>query len=188
MRAAHLVVAFVSTLLWESYNAQYVFNCGLDGKTPISYTKGDQTYLCFHFMPYKVKLGFLVTIDEYTGFEIPDSFTYFEGFSPDKLNIHAQLDVYSQYSPASLYLWKTPKYVVNVMHLVITLKEGNLESLTWDNDCYGCNKTDKCRQIKTDYTNEKGTKTMLDYKTCADDYCVIQEEKNLCNLKVNSLH
>lgn len=188
MRVAHLIVTFVSVLLWETYNAQYTFFCGLDGKAKVSYTKGDQTYLCFHFMPYKVKLGFLITIDEYTGFEIPNSFSYFENFAPERLNVHAQLDVYPQYSPAALYLWKSSKLAVNVMHLVITLKEGNLESLTWDNDCYGCNKTDKCKQIKTSYTNEKGAETSLDYKSCSDNYCVIKEEKNLCDLKVGSYH
>lgn len=175
-----LLVAF----LWKSCSAQYEFFCGLDQKSPVAYTKGDQTYICFHFMPYKVKLGFLITVDEYTGLEIPDSFKFFENFVPEQTNVHAQLDVYSQYSPAALYLWKSAKLAVNVMHLVITLKDGNLESIKWDNDCYGCNKTDKCKQIKTSYLDPKNSNVNLDYKSCAENYCVLEEDKKNCNLKV----
>jgi len=106
-----LVCVFLA-LIWESAKAQYAFTCGLDGKSSIAYTKGDTTYICFHFMPFKVKMGFLIHIDEYTGIEVPDSFKFFENKPPEQLNIHAQLDVYSQYSPAALYLWKSAKQVV----------------------------------------------------------------------------
>lgn len=180
------MLAIAAAMLWETSKAQYVFNCGLDGKSPITYTKGDQTYICFHFMPFKVKLGFLINIDEYTGLEIPDSFKFFENRPPEQLNIHAQLDAYAQYSPAALYLWKSAKLVVNVMHLVVTMKDGHLVSLNWDNDCYGCNKTDKCKQIKTSYLSEKNSTLNLDYKSCADPYCVLEEDKKNCNLKVRS--
>ena len=182
----YAVVSILLAFLCDSARAQYVFTCGLDGKKSIPYTKGDTTYLCFHFMPFKVKLGFLVIIDEYTGIEIPDSFKFFENKPPEQLNIHTQLDVYTQYSPAATYLWKSAKLVVNVMHLVITMKDGNPVSLNWDNDCYGCNKTDKCKQIKTSYLSHLNTNINLDYKTCADNYCVLEEDKKNCNLKVAS--
>jgi hypothetical protein len=184
MRGAFLIAGFILTLLWEKSIAQYTFFCGLDGKTATAYTKGDQTYLCFHFMPYNVKMGFLIKVDEYTGLEIPDSFKTFENLAPEQLNIHAQLDVYPQYTPAATYLWKSAKLAVNVMHLVIKMKDGNLESIYWDNDCYGCNKTEKCKQIKTSYTDQKNSQVSLDYKSCAEPYCVLEADKKNCNLKV----
>lgn len=186
MKQAWAVMAVAMAALWEATNAQNVFNCGLSGKTPIAYTKGDQTYICFHFMPFKVKLGFLINIDEYTGLEIPDSFKFFENKPPEQLQIHSQLDAYSQYSPAAVYLWKSAKLVVNVMHLVVTLKDGNLVSLNWDNDCYGCNNTATCRQMKTSYLSEKNSTLNLDYKACASPYCVLEEDKKNCNLKVST--
>lgn len=186
MKGAYATMSLVFALLVEAYNAQYSFFCGLDGKTPVTYTKGDQTYLCFHFMPYKVKLGFLVTIDEYTGLEIPDSFTFFETKAPEQLNIHAQLDVYTKYSPAATYLWKSAKLAMNVLHLTITLDKGSLSSINWDNDCYGCNKTENCKQIKTSYVDEKASTINLDYKACSVPYCVVNDEKKNCNLKVSS--
>lgn len=179
-------MSILLALLVEFSKAQYVFTCGLDGKTPIAFTKGDTTYLCFHFMPFKVKLGFLIHIDEYTGFEIPDSFTFFENKPPEQLNIHSQFDVYPQYSAGNTYLWKSAKLVMNVMHLVINLKDGNLVSMDWDNDCYGCNNTEKCKQIKGSYLAFNNSNVATDYKSCTENYCVMAEDKKNCNLKVLS--
>lgn len=182
VRPVLAVAGLALALLWETVYSQYDFKCGSKGKESVLYTKGDLTYICFHFMPYKVRLGFPIKIDQYTGFEIPDSFTFFHEKPADRLQVHAQLDVYPQYSDAGGYLWKSADMVVSVMHLVIELKDGNLQNLYWDNACYGCNNTDKCRTMKTDFIDGANKQKTPEYKTCAEGLCKLDLDN--CNLKV----
>jgi hypothetical protein len=164
--------------------AKYDFNCGRVDKALSPYTKGDLTYICFHFMPYKVKLGFVIKIDEYTGFEIPDSFKLFETKAHATTNVHAQVDVYGDYSPPAVYLVKESKLAANVMTLVIKLNEGKLAGMRWDNDCYGCNKTDDCKKLATSYENVENKTVAVDYNTCTRVWPNLDTEKSKANLKV----
>lgn len=164
--------------------AKYNFNCGRENKEITAYTKGDLVYICFHFMPYSVKIGFPIKIDEYTGLEVPDSFTLFETKTPAMTSIHSQLDVYQDYSEPSVYLVKSSKLVVNVMHLVIRLNEGKLQSFRWIRDCYGCNKTDICKEMATSYENNNNKTESIKYQTCAQSWPNIDTEKKKANLKV----
>ena len=137
-------------------------------------TKSDSVSLCFHFLPYQVKLGFPILVDEYTILEIPDSYSFFTSKNPEQHSVMAQLDVFPQYSDASVYSVKSSKIVNNVMHLVIKLNEGKLESFRWENGCFGCNITSpaNCKDIKTsfiEFASEKNKE--ITQKVCTTPYC-----------------
>lgn len=166
-------------------SAKYDFNCGRENKAPTVFTKGDVSYFCLHFMPYMVKIGFVVRIDEYSGVEVPDIFELFEKKAPEVTNVFGQLDTYPLYSPPSVYMMKSAKQLAPVMHLVINLDNGSLKGFRWENACYGCNKTDGCKEFKTEYENMQDKKESISYKACSMGYPQIADERKYANLKVD---
>lgn len=179
------LVGVIFSLMLVGESSAYNFTCGRKGKEKKPLQKGDPVFFCIHFMPYMVKLGFPLTVDEYTGLEVPGSFELFEEKSPEQTKIFGQFDIYEIYSPAAVYMVKSTKTVVNIMHLVIKLEEGNFAGYRWDNDCYGCNNTDACKAFTTTYENHSGKEETTSYSVCTRSYPVFGNEKKLANLKVD---
>jgi hypothetical protein len=180
------MIALFALILGAVFGQRYDFRCGQDGKIFPLLTKGDPLYLCIHWLPYEVKLGFVVKVDQHLMFEVPDSFDFVSTKFPLQTNVIAQLDANSYYSPAQIYANKQEGWVNNVMQLVIILKEGVFTGMRWDADCYGCNNTNECKSVKTTYLDFQSQKsTERSYKTCSQKYCGDNSDRHTCNLKVD---
>lgn len=179
---ALVAVGIINTVLGQRND----FWCVGPNLPQVNIAKTDLLYLCIHFMPYNVRLGFFVNVDEHTVLEIPDSYSFFKDMKPEQTQIHAQLDVFPYYSDANTYIIKSQQVVNNVMHLVITLNEGKLMGMRWENGCHGCNvtKPDFCKEYKTSFADSATSKTKeVTYKQCMQPFCTVGNNAE-CNLKV----
>lgn len=181
------MIALLALLLAAVSAQRYDFRCGQDGKVFPLLTKGDALYLCIHWLPYEVKMGFVVKVDQHIMLEVPDSFDFVSTKLPEQTNLIAQLDANSYYSEAQVYSNKKETWVNNVMQLVIMVREGVFTGMRWDADCYGCNNTNECKSVKTtfnDFNSQKSTERS--YKTCTQNFCGDNSDRHTCNLKVDS--
>jgi len=188
-----LVLGFLAILLSYVSATKYGFSC-VDRPIPLL-TKLESIYLCIHFWPYNVKMGFPLLVDEYSVLEIPDSFDTFKNnvrpapgsTGAASVEVYAQLDGHSSYSEQNIYYVRNQGIVQNAMHLIIQVKEGLLVGYRWDADCDGCNKTADCRTFSGTYWNSNtGASTNKNYETCTvkeADYT--GDNKPQLNLKVN---
>lgn len=181
---AILLTILVSAIKTET---PYAFICGEKGETVERFAKTDKMFLCLHFMPYKVRLGFNVTVDEYAVIEIPDSFSFFSPRSPEQTLVFGQLEGNLPYSEGYPYLVKSSKLVQNVMHMVIEINEGKLVKIGWDNKCYGCGEeSESCQTIKSSFVDYHSKKTKeVSNKVCTQRYCDTKGTTFECNLKVD---
>lgn len=79
-----LIVFFLvlSTLKAVNYNCNTVISSGDDVDDGlIKY--GDKVYICLHFLPQNVKVGFKVEVDTHVALTIRDMFKYFKGQDTD---------------------------------------------------------------------------------------------------------
>ena len=87
------------------------------------------------------------------------------------------------YSTESPYMIQTDDKVYWLQQLILSLKDGKLDSYYWDNNCTGC--TDKCDEqtvLSTDYLGEEH-----EYKhhNCYMSYCTTSAtDAFTCNLRV----
>jgi hypothetical protein len=180
-----MIVALLAAILGTVYAQRYDFTCGQSNKTLKLLTKGDAIYLCIHWLPYEVKMGFVVKVDQHSMLEVPDSYDFISTKLPEQTNLFAQLDTNSYYSAGQIYANKKEEWVNNVMQLIVTLKEGVFTGMRWDTDCYGCNNTDECKSVKTTFIDFQSAKsTERSYKTCTQKYCGNTPDRHMCNLKV----
>lgn len=181
----------VCQLLEEtSAQARHNFTCGIQDQPFQSLAKLDNSsflYFCVHFMPFGVKMGFPIKVDEYTVLEIPDSYDFVKDKAPETVIVHPQLGNTGYYGPANWYSVKSAKVVQPVMHLVIQVSEGNLVGMRWVDGCHGCN-------VSTPADCRKQTFSFIDYfrngsvsqtnQVCGMNYCADTDKKHYCNLKL----
>lgn len=180
-----VVILLLAVLSCAVKSQRYDFKCGQDGKPFPLLTKTDKLYLCLHWMPYEVKFGVPIGVDEHTILEVPDSFEFISAKAPENTIIFAQLDSNSFYSEGQTYSIRSQKIVNNVMQLIITLQEGVLTGMRWDNDCYGCRGTQECKNIKTTFIDFQTSKSKeISYNTCTMNYCGDGADRHICNLKI----
>jgi hypothetical protein len=170
---------------------RYNLSCGIKDSPFQSLAKLDNSsflYLCIHFMPYQVKMGFPIKVDEYTVLEIPDSFDFVKDKLPGATIIHPQLGNTPFYGPGNWYNLKAKSIVQSVMHLVIQVQEGNLVGMRWVEGCHGCNVTtaSDCRKGNSfsyvDYIQNSTVTKSSD--ACGINYCPDTDKKHHCNLKI----
>lgn len=170
--------------------SRHNFTCGISDQPFQSLAKLDNSsflYFCLHFMPYNVKMGFPIKVDEYTVLEIPDSFDFVRDKVPEATIIHPQLGKTDYYGPGNWYNVKSTQLVQSVMHLVIQVSEGNLVGMRWVTGCHGCNITSQsdCKKQSftfIDYVQNKSVNPTTE--TCSIKYCENNDKKHYCNLKI----
>src|SRR3990167_2312583 len=169
---------------------RHTFTCGIQDQPFQSLAKLDNSsflYFCVHFMPYNVKMGFPIKVDEYTVLEIPDSYDFVKDKIPETTIIHPQLGNTGYYGPGNWYNVKSAKVVQPVMHLVIQVSEGNLVGMRWVDGCHGCNVTNpsECRKQSFSFIDYlKNGSVTQNNEVCSMNYCADTDKKHYCNLKL----
>jgi len=166
---------------------RYDWRCSNYSDTNRTYTKVDSVFLCFHLLPYNIKIGFPILVDDYSMIEVPKSYEYFGAKKAKPTEVSAQLDTNPMYAPANPYIMTDVSRVQNTMHLIISVNKGVLTGFRWQTGCWGCNQTVNCTNAKTTYWDYILNKSQTsEYPICAQTPCstVDATAASRCNLKV----
>ena len=67
-----------------------IFRCGAVDNT-IELSRNDETVVCLHMLPFRVKIPYKVKVDHYTVLEIDGAYDSFKNLNNDNVDIIAQM-------------------------------------------------------------------------------------------------
>lgn len=122
------------------------------------YSIDDSIPICLHFSNGQ-KIVFTPKLDTYSAIQVKGAYDYFK--NETDISFVVQSDDSNVTDPTP---YKSEGLVASVFSLVITMKDGNVDELNWDNDCNQC--SDDCLSL-------------LDEEVCAEnanDNCSTSED------------
>lgn len=125
-----------------------VFTCntpssGTSSQAP-QLTVGDGTILCVHFLPFEVKVGFNVVVDQFVSLTVRHAF---ELLSQQDTDMAIQLASSEKLSNQIPYIRKSVNKCYPMVNILITLDTGQIKNITLEDITTACPTTAVAEQI-----------------------------------------
>ena len=135
---------------------------------------GDTTTLCIFFKETETKIKFDIEVDKFSLFNVAGGFLLSKGIiekSTKLSNITMLASIFAKTTeyPSNFYYKDNEQEIYYpLINIVIKVEKGIIYDIVWDNNCYGCKKSECEEYESTSYFNESKIKNFENcFKICS---------------------